>query len=140
MIEAFARMMVKGGGFRGGASLKTYLYAIGRNLALRHLKKAGREKRVPLGEIAEVSDGEAGRSPELRVLQEENRRALYEAMQSLKGDYRETLHLLYFENMSYAEAGEVMGKSTRQIADLAYRARLSLKSKLERLGMRGYGV
>ena len=140
MIEAFAKMMVKGGGFRGDASLKTYLYAIARNLALRHLKKYGREKRIPWEGIATAPDGEPARSPEMRALREEDRRTLYEAMQRLKREYREALHLLYFEDMSYAEAGAVMGKSPRQIADLAYRGKLSLKAKLEQLGIRGYGA
>jgi len=36
--------------------------------------------------------------------------------------------------MSYIEAGQAMGKSKKQITNLAYRAKTALKSKLEYSG------
>ena len=52
----------------------------------------------------------------------------------MKPEHRNVLYLLYFEGMSYAEAGTVMNKGKRQIEGLAYRARASLKKKLESEG------
>ena len=49
-------------------------------------------------------------------------------------DYRDILHLLYFENMSYADAELILGKTHKQIENLAYRAKKALKSTLEREG------
>ena len=55
-------------------------------------------------------------------------------MQELKEEYRIALHLIYFEEMSYEEAGKVMHKSRKQIENYAYRARNALKSILEQEG------
>jgi DNA-directed RNA polymerase specialized sigma24 family protein len=41
------------------------------------------------------------------------------------------LLLLYFEDMSYREAGKAMNKSEKQIKHLAFRAKKALKKKLE---------
>ena len=57
-----------------------------------------------------------------RFLDGERKRQLHEAMQKLKPEHRDILYLLYFEGMSYAEAGTVMKKTEVQISSLAYRA------------------
>ena len=53
-------------------------------------------------------------------------------MAQLKPEYREVLHLLFFEGMKNAEAAKIMKKNTRQIENLAYRAKRSLRSRLEK--------
>lgn len=126
MIDAFAHFAVKGRRFEGRASMKTYLYAIGRNLALRHLKKHRHENHLPLHENYAAPD-----NPETEYLREEDKRRLYSAMHQLKDDYRETLYLLYFEGMSYAEVAGVLHKTEKQIGDLAYRGKAALKAKME---------
>lgn len=126
MIDAFARFAVRGKQFEGHSSLKTYLYAIGRNLALRHLKKHKHEKHFTLDD-----NHAAPYTPESEYLHGEDKRQLYSAMRQLKDDYRQTLHLLYFEEMSYAEAGKVLGKTERQIDGLAYRGKAALKALME---------
>ena len=45
------------------------------------------------------------------------------------------LYLTYFEGMSYAQAAEVMGKSVKQITNLVYRGKESLRKLLEREGV-----
>lgn len=127
MMDTFARFAVKGKQFQGKSSLKTYLYAIGRNLALRHLKKHRRDRHFALEETHAAPN-----NPEVEVLREEDNRRLYCAMRQLKAEYRETLHLLYFEGMTYAEAGRVLHKTEKQIADLTYRGKAALKAKMER--------
>ena len=131
MIEAFARMMVKGGKFRGESSLKTWLYAIGRNLALSHLKKHRHEKHVSLDAIYDTGGTGTSQSSEALYLLEEEKLSLYEAMQTLKYEHREAVHLVYFENMSYEDAGKVLGKTRKQIDSLVSYAKAKLKSRLE---------
>lgn len=126
MMDTFARFIVKGKQFEGHASLKTYLYAIGRNLALRHLKKHRHERHLPLDDDYAAPD-----SPETEYLRGEDQQRLYAALRQIRADYRETLHLLYFEGMSYAEAGKVLHKTDKQISDLAYRGKMVLKVKME---------
>lgn len=131
--DAFARLVVSRGQFRGMSTPKTYLFAIGRNLALRHLKKRRREKTLPL-EDAEADAGAYGISPEISLLREERDRRLFWAMQEMKPEHREVLYFIYFEDMSYAETGMALNKSETQIANLLYRAKASLKKKLESEG------
>ena len=44
------------------------------------------------------------------------------------------MYLVYFEDMSYKEAAQVMGKSEQQMTNLVYRGKQSLKTILEREG------
>ena len=133
MIEAFASLALKGRQFTGKSSLKTYLFTIGKNHALRYLKKRKKEQHISYEEVIEPLIDQ-GDTPESFMEMKENKQYLQKAMQDLNEDYRIVLMLLYFEDMSYAEAGDVMKKSVKQISDLAYRAKLSLKNKLEQAG------
>jgi len=134
MIDVFTRLVRSKEPFQGKASLKTYLFAIGKNLALRHLEKHGRD-HVAAELIEDILESGSGTGrPETEALREERRRQLNEAMIKLKPEHREVLRLLYFENMSYANAGKAMKKTARQIDGLSYRAKASLKKKLESEG------
>lgn len=127
MIDTFARFAVKGRQFEGRSSMKTYLYSIGRNLALRHLKKHKNERCLITDEVHAVQE-----NPEAELLRKEDQRQLYYALGQLKAEYRDTLYLLYFEDMSYREAGKVLQKTEKQIGDLAYRGKIALKVILEK--------
>ena len=59
---------------------------------------------------------------------------LYKALDKLAADYRQALWLVYFEELTVKEASAVMKKSTRQITNLLYRAKQSLKNELEKGG------
>ena len=56
-------------------------------------------------------------------------------MGEMNPDYREVLYLTYFEEMSYAQAAEVTGKTVKQITNLVYRGKESLRKLLEREGI-----
>ena len=90
-------------------------------------------KRRPLP-LLPGSRPTGGDPPETALLQDERNRQLYRALDQLKPEYRETLYLTYFENMSVEEIQRIMGKSARQIYKLASRGRASLREKLEGMG------
>jgi RNA polymerase sigma-70 factor (ECF subfamily) len=50
------------------------------------------------------------------------------------------LTLVYFEQMSNSEAAVIMHKTTRQIENLLYRAKISLKAELEKEGFEYDGL
>ena len=130
-IEAFAQLALGGRGFTGKSSLKTYLFTIAKNLAARCLKARAQEntRHIPYEEIADMAAG--GETPHELTEREENRRELQTAMQKLKEEHRTVLTLLYFEDMSYLQAGRAMNKSEKQIKHLAFRAKAALKRTLE---------
>lgn len=129
-IESFAQLAVNGRNFAGKSTLKTYLFTIGKNLASKYLKLRARESHIPFEEaISALTD--ADDSPYASLEREETRNRVRSVMRELKDDYRAVLLLLYFEDMSYLEAGRAMNKSDKQIKHLAYRAKAALKKKLE---------
>ena len=128
-VDTFALLGVKKPADKGGASFKTWLYTIARNLAISRLR---REKRsVPLEESA--ADEYAADILE-RVITEERRAAVHYAMDRLKPEYRQILWLMYFEDMTAREAGTVMKKSRHAAEMLASRARAAMKEILTKEG------
>ncbi len=128
MLDAFAEAAA-GAGFLGRSSFRTWLFGIGKKLALQFLRRQRRRSGAE-----DLRAGEEAGAPELELLREERKRQLYEALRCLKEDYRQILTLIYFEGMSHEEAARVMGKTKRQTYHLAERGRAALRERLERMG------
>jgi len=130
MLDAFAEVAAGRTFFAGKSSFKTWLFSIGRHLALRELRRC----RVPLP-FNENLEAETD-SPETELLTAERDRQLYEALERLNPDYRQVLYLFYFEDMKPEEAARVMGKTRKQIYNLNERGRKALREELERMGFK----
>ncbi len=130
--DTFFRLIVKKPRFSGKSSFKTWLYAIGRNIAVDHIRRDSRFSSVPIEDMEAYLIDEAGL--EHAYIQEERRIVLHKALEKLPSDYQQVLWLVYFEDLSNEETGTVMRKSARQIRNLLYRAKQSLKAVLEREG------
>ncbi len=148
MMDTFAEAAAGPTWFSGRSSFKTWLFSVGKNLALMQLRRSRRlvlfaeetDQEDATSETAWEARRSAARqtaSPELAILRSERNRQLYEAIGALKEEYRRILILLYFEEMTHEEAGQVMGKSRRQIYHLAERGRAALKAELNRMGVTG---
>ena len=131
MEDAFFKLAAKKPRFSGKSSFKTWLYTIGRNAALDSMRKSARISDTPVEDRYDISDE---RDIEQDYLREEQKISLHRAMETLSSEYRQVLYLTYFEELSNAEAAAVMKKSRRQIENLLYRAKLALRSKLEKEG------
>ena len=130
MIDAFASLALDGGKFAGRSSVKTYLFTIAKNLALKHMKMRKKDQHIAFETIVGVVPDYSG-EPEKMFVDTENRRLVHEAMMELKEEYRVVLVLLYFEDMSHMEVGRVLNKNVNQINVLAYRAKAALKKQLQ---------
>ena len=130
MIETFSYLLTKRPRIRDGG-LKAYLYKSARHLALRHKSKW--RAVFSLEELAEEPEAET--LIEEVVKDRERSRILHLCMERLHAEYREVLYLTYFEGLSYAEAAEVMGKSVKQITNMVYRGKQSLRELLEKEGI-----
>jgi len=139
--DMFAVLYVDKNRYHFKVSLKTYLFAIGKHRAINYLKKSARA--VPMDtEGLEAAAGDAGGgggspedgSPEEIYIKDERDKQIDAALEKLHEEYRAVLHLLYFEGLTYEEAARVLGKSKKQIDNLAYRAKRALKAMLERDG------
>lgn len=132
MIEAFSRIVVRNPDFQENG-FKSYLYTTARRLALRYRARSFIRRHVSLDTLIDEPQGSAG--ADALLLQDEQSQALHQCLNRINPDYREALHLLYFEGMSYAEAATAMGKNTRQIANLAHRGKKALRALLEEEGL-----
>ena len=133
MIEAFARIMVKRPLIREG-NFKAYLYKTARNLAARHHAAKLRMETVSLDELSEELQG-TGELPESAAEKAEEKETLLRCMGRVAPELRDVLWLLYYEEMSYDEAGAVLGVSKKRIDHLAVRARKELRKELEKEGL-----
>ena len=130
--DTFFRLMIKKPKFSGKSTFKSWLYAIGRHVTVDYLRHHSKEAPLSLEE-AEYYHRES-ENPEEVYLTEERKRKLYEALATLSTEYRAVLWLIYFEEFSFEETAAALKKSHRQTANLLYRAKQSLKSKLEKEG------
>lgn len=128
--DTFFRLITKKPVFAGRSSFKSWLYAIGRHVALDWLRRRAR--------LAPAEDMEALRgdeeSLEAAFIGEESRIAVHRAMSALAPDYRRVLWLVYFEDFSNREAAVALKKNERQIRNLLYRAKQALRAELDREG------
>ena len=130
--DAFSELLVHPKRYDFSVRLKTYLFSIAHNKMVSYIRKASRFAMVTYEEAPEKSLEYT--SFEENIIKEEQKRILHNALLELPEDYRTALHLVYFEDMSYADAGKVMHKNVKQITNLVYRAKNSLRSILEKGG------
>ena len=116
---------------KGKGSFKTWLYTIGRNLAIDCLRRNRGVFPVLSEEECLLLETE---DPERKFFREERKRLLHRALLKLKPEHRQVLWLLYFEEFSAKEAAAVLKRSVHSTESLAYRARKALKSQLETEG------
>ena len=113
-----------------GASFKTWLYTIGRNLAIDYLRSRRRRRELPLDDTILSEADELAET----FIREERRLIIHRAMMKLKPNYRQVLWLIYFEEMTAKEAALVMKTSVHNIETMVSRARRSLRTQLETEG------
>ncbi len=132
MIAAFSYLIVKKPKIQEGG-LKAYLYKAGRNMALRSVQKKNRCFSIDLEHVQEISD-EKALIDNVADTREKNN-VLHQCIEMLALDYQEAIYLVYFEGMSHKQAAQIMGKREKQVSDLIYRGKKSLKPKLEQEGI-----
>lgn len=128
MLDAYAEAAA-GSNYSGNSTFRTWLFSIGKKMALMRLRKQRFTSVVPFDQTDETAA-----PPELVILREERNHQLYEALSRLKEEYRQILVLLYFEDMSHEEVERVMGKNRKQIYNLTERGKAALREQLERMG------
>lgn len=117
---------------KGKGSFKTWLYTIGRNIALNDIRQRNRFKKISIDDCPNLTAEE--NNLEESYIDEEQKIIVHRTLRKLKPEYRQVLWLIYFEDFSNKEAAAVMKKSVHSIETLVYRARKSLKSQLETEG------
>ncbi len=124
-MDVFADLGIHKHRYNFKVRLKTYLFMLGRSRALDWIK----HRKVI--RFTELSEAEGLPSDEMTleelVLADERKRAVNLALLRLPEDMRVVIHLVFFENMTYAEAAKVMKKNRKQVDNLLYRAKKELR-------------
>jgi RNA polymerase sigma-70 factor (ECF subfamily) len=122
-------------GFRGEASVSTWLYTIARSFCI---KSRRRPRSAPVAELSLESDrpaaaaamADSSPAPDRLVEDHETRSALDAALASLSVPHREVIVLRDVEGLSAGEVAEVTGLSVDAVKSRLHRARAVLRARL----------
>lgn len=131
-IDAFSDLIVHRHRYHFRVTLKTYLFMIGRSRALNFIKHRGKIAMLPLSEAEHLCEDRE--DLEEHLLADERKRAVNAALAQLPEEMQVAVHLVYFEELSYEEAAAVMKKNRKQVDNLLYRAKSSLRAILGKEG------
>ena len=131
-IESFAAVMLKKPAIRPGG-FQAYLYRAARNRATRfYILK----RRLPAFSLEETQAAEAlAARPEDEYLRDERRQAVRRCLDRIDPEPREALWLIFFEDMRYAQAAQVLGVNTKRIDNLLSRGKRLMKAELIKEGI-----
>ena len=137
--DAFLKAYTHLDNFKGDSKFYTWIVRIAVNEALMRLRKRKTDRSVPLDEPVELGEETVQReiavwedNPEQQYSQEEWRKILDEAVDSLKPDFRTVFVLRDIEELSTEETAETLGISVPAVKSRLLRARLALRERLTR--------
>ena len=110
------------------ASLRTYLFAAARNLAMKHFRRLGREGS--LDELAEAQVASSRQEPLRRVLREELENQVRDAVLALPPLQREAVVLFEYEDLSLSEIAAITQSDVGAVKARLHRAREGLRRML----------
>jgi RNA polymerase sigma-70 factor, ECF subfamily len=131
------------GGFRGDASILTWLLKIASSACLkkRRLKKNEPRNHIPFEDLQSQPTGEARidvprqPTPDLEILSAEVRERFHVALGSIPGHYRQVLVLRELEGMSTREVAEILELTESAVKVRLHRARKMVQKAFENAGL-----
>jgi len=120
--------------YAGRSSFRTWLFGVIRRVSLEELRRTRRRERREV-RLEGTAERPAERpDPLARVARSERSRRLIELLGHLAERQREVLHLVFYEDLTIAEAAEVMGVSLGTARTHYTRGKENMKKLMEREG------
>lgn len=117
------------------SSFSTWLYRLTSNVCIDFLRRQKRRTAVSLTmEEQELEVPDQRPVPEERMLQQEARQAVSQAMNQLEDEFRLVLTLRVLEDMSYEQIAQIMDLKVGTVKSRLARARIKLKNILQQNG------
>lgn len=135
--DTFFKIVTRKPRFIAGGSFKTWLYTIGRNIAINYIRQAKKISDAPIEDINAYSDE---RNLEETYIREEQKIVIHRALSKINADYGKVLYLKFFEDLNNEQIAMVLKKNRRQIENMIYQAKQSLKSELDKEGVHYEGL
>jgi RNA polymerase sigma-70 factor (ECF subfamily) len=112
--------------FRGDSKLQTWLFAVIRNTAVTE-----RRKTLLPRLIGSITETRSNSQPATEFERSEMQRRFQQALERLPARQRETLHLVFYQEMSLREAAEVMSISIGSARQHYERGKRRLREALD---------
>jgi RNA polymerase sigma-70 factor, ECF subfamily len=133
--ETFLSLPRAMSGFRGAASLQSFLVGIATNHARHHVRAAARRRAAHL-RSEEASARAAPPTPEERTHRRELAEGLIHALDELPFEQRVAVVLCEVEERTSAEAAAIVGAPEATVRTRVFHARKKLRAALEARGLR----
>ncbi|MCR5424110.1 MAG: sigma-70 family RNA polymerase sigma factor [Bacteroidales bacterium] len=114
--------------FRFESKLSTFIYRITFNVITKMLGKNGRYVSY---DNTILENRPSGPTAEEKIMKEEQRRKLRQAIGNLKYEQRTALVLFTYDEFTYNEIAEVMQVSLSKVESLIFRAKKNLRKMME---------
>ncbi len=118
--------------FRDGASVRTWMFAIARNILRQWAEERARE-RGRSEELGEASVADLGAGPSTAMAKRREQRLMLEALRRLPIESQLVLELSYWEQLTAKEIGEVLGCPEGTARSRMRKAKLELRGTLDEL-------
>ena len=114
-----------------GAPFQAWLYRIAHNLLVNWYRDRGNRPTVSLDVEDPIPLESTGMGPEAWLATAERREALRRVIDALPEDRKTLIILKFFEHMTNAEIGEILGKTEGAIKALYHRTLISLRHAMQ---------
>ena len=136
--DVFIEVYESAGKFRGNSELSTWIYRIAVNKSLNFLRSSRRRKVLSIFDTLLSNDGSQvpepssgyEMSPDNQIQNEEQSRAINEAMEALPTKQRTAFVLSKYDDLSYKEIAVIMETSVSSVESLIFRAKGNLQKRL----------
>lgn len=126
--EVFLKVIQRVDQYDGSAPVASWLFAIAANACRDRLRRARTRKFVPDEALAERPASITHEDD--RLVKEERRRAVREALAGLTGEQREAIVLARYHGLPYAEIARTLGTTEGAVKTRIFRAMETLKTRL----------
>ena len=117
--ETFYRAVYSVGSYDGSCKMSVWLCQIAKHIWYQELEKRKRYGTEELTEYMASSE----MSPEDKLFQSDKKKSLYRAINGLEEPMKEVVYLRLTGEFSFAEIGEILGKSENWARTVFYRAK-----------------
>ena len=125
--------------YRGDASLQTWLFAVIRKTAISERRKQLLRTLTSIGGAPKAANDSLNSQPAVEFERSEMQRRFQQALNCLPARQRETLHLVFYQDLTLREAAVVMGVSIGSARQHYERGKKRLRETLDQKEG-GYGL
>lgn len=117
--------------FRGDSSFRSYLFTVARHELYHHFERLHRGRKMQI-DLGTMSVAQLGTSPSSKAAKVEEEQLLLRALSKIPVDLQIAVELYYWENLTTAELGKVLGIPTGTAKSRLRRAREALEEAIRK--------